>query len=47
MLNREERPGGWRLRRRRRFFFFLQGVAVCGCLGEWGERVRVLGFFVI
>jgi hypothetical protein len=27
------------------FFYFWQGVALCGCLGEWRERVRFLGFF--
>jgi hypothetical protein len=37
---------GQRLSRRRRVFF-LQGVALCGSLGEWGERVKFLGFFVV
>jgi len=39
--------GGVAAQEKEKVFFFLQGVAVCGCLGEWGERVRVLGFFVI
>jgi len=38
MLNREERPGGWRLRRRRRFFFFFAGGGCVRLLGWVGRK---------